>query len=42
MLLAFLLIEVLGLDRKLAHALYFNDTTQRWLGGGPVTGGRAD
>jgi membrane-associated PAP2 superfamily phosphatase len=34
MLLAFVLIEVLGLDRKLAHAIYYNDITRRWLGGG--------
>jgi membrane-associated PAP2 superfamily phosphatase len=35
MLAAFVLIEVFGLDRKLAHALYFDDSARRWLGAGP-------
>ncbi len=34
LLLAFLVIEVLGLDRKLAHAVYFDDATRSWLAGG--------
>lgn len=34
LLLAFVLIEVLGLDRKLAHALYFDDATRSWVAGG--------
>ena len=34
MLLAFVLVEVLGLDRKLAHAMYYDDLTRSWLAGG--------
>ena len=32
--LAFVLIEALGLDTRISHALFFSDTTMRWLGGG--------
>ena len=34
MLLAFLLVELFGLDRKLAHAVYYDDVTRQWLGSG--------
>ena len=34
MLLVFLLIELFGLDRRLAHAVYYDDVTRQWLGGG--------
>src|SRR6185295_12917597 len=34
MLLAFLFIEFFGLDRPLAHALYYDDVTRQWLGSG--------
>src|SRR5215831_2282564 len=32
LLLAFVLIETLGLDRPIAHALYYNSAEQRWIG----------
>ncbi|HKU14393.1 MAG TPA: phosphatase PAP2 family protein [Steroidobacteraceae bacterium] len=32
--IALALIEALGLDRPLSHALFFNDTTRQWLGAG--------
>jgi len=34
MVTAFLLAEALGLDRFLAHALFYDDGTGRWLGAG--------
>jgi membrane-associated PAP2 superfamily phosphatase len=34
MLLAFVLIEILGVDRRLAHAVYYDEVTRRWLGAG--------
>jgi membrane-associated PAP2 superfamily phosphatase len=33
-LAAFGLIEALGLDRRIAHALFFDSATHAWLGGG--------
>ena len=32
--LLFTLVEIFGLDRPIAHALYYNAATQRWLGAG--------
>jgi len=34
MALAFILVEVLGLDMRVSQALYYNQATQQWLGAG--------